>query len=179
MTKGDLRRRKVAIAMACWHLTSIKGADRDLEGRLAEAEGGVCGELGRMRLKARAFSQFAGVPVDAPPRLCCHTFMPKHHPLVLLSTLNWFFLCVRRLVVPMLCGLMLLFNADCSLSMGDLQYSAPKAETVQICDKPLDVPACFQFPAVQLTGLGGDFADNRGFGGRAKNSVFWAKPKRL
>ena len=105
--------------------------------------------------------------------------MGKHCHLLVLRVVNSFFLRVRRSVFPLLCAFMLFFNADCSLTMGDLQYSAPKAETVHICDKPLDVPACFQLPAAQLPGLGGDFADNRGFGGRAKNSVFWAKPKRL
>src|SRR5690349_8654998 len=65
--------------------------------------------------------------------------MRKHHKLLFVWFLNSFFLSARRSVVPLLCGLLLLFNADCSLSASDLKYSHPTIPLIQICDKPLDV----------------------------------------
>lgn len=38
-----------------------------------------------------------------------------------------------------LCALMILFTTDCSLTIGDLQYSNPKAETYTICDTPTEI----------------------------------------
>lgn len=46
----------------------------------------------------------------------------------------------RSLVVPLLCGLLFLFGADCRLSESDLRYSHPDIPIVYVCDKPLDVP---------------------------------------
>ena len=46
---------------------------------------------------------------------------------------------VRTCVVPLLCGLLLLFSADCRLSASDLEYSHPGIPIYQICDRPLDV----------------------------------------
>lgn len=47
---------------------------------------------------------------------------------------------LRSFIVPLLCGLLLLFSADCRLSESDLRYSHPNIPLVHICDKPLDVP---------------------------------------
>ena len=46
---------------------------------------------------------------------------------------------VRTCVVPLLCGMLLLFGADCRLSASDLEYSHPGIPIYQICDRPLDV----------------------------------------
>ena len=95
---------------------------------------------------------------------------------LLLSFLQWFFLRVRHSVVPLLCALMLLFNADCALTMGDLQYSAPKAEVVSICDKPLDVPPGINLWAYDtVTGrivTGEDPGELRYFAGMAADMLF-------
>ena len=46
---------------------------------------------------------------------------------------------LRSFVPPLLCGLLLLFSADCGLSESDLRYSHPDTPIVAICDRPLDV----------------------------------------
>ncbi len=106
--------------------------------------------------------------------------MGKHCRLLVGWLVNSFFLRVRRSVVPLLCGVMLLFNADCALTMGDLEYSAPKAEVVYICDKPLDVPPEINLWAYDtVTGrivTGEDPAELRYFAGMAADMLFEYDP---
>lgn len=46
---------------------------------------------------------------------------------------------MRKLLILLLFGALLLFSADCALTTYDLRYSNPKIPIYQICDKPLDV----------------------------------------
>ncbi len=71
---------------------------------------------------------------------------------------------LRSFVVPLLCGLLLLFSADCGLSESDLRYSHPNTPIVAICDKPLDVPKDVEF-------WGYDFTTRRDDGARILGSV--------
>jgi len=80
------------------------------------------------------------VNVDAPDALCCARCMQKHHEPLFVWLLNSFFLRVRHSFVPLLCALLVLFGANCTLTASDLRYSHPDTSIIQICDKPLDVP---------------------------------------
>ncbi|MBK9260601.1 MAG: hypothetical protein IPM54_12355 [Polyangiaceae bacterium] len=81
--------------------------------------------------------------------------MPKHHLPPFLQ---------------FVCALLLLCGAGC-LTMGDLQWSNPRADVVHICDKPLDVPEdvnlwAFNSETGQLV-TGEDPAELRWFAHRA------------
>lgn len=56
-----------------------------------------------------------------------------------MTWLQMFLRPLRSSVVPLLCGLLLLFSVNCRLSASDLEYSHPDIPIYQICDKPLDV----------------------------------------
>ncbi len=106
--------------------------------------------------------------------------MGKQCKLVIVWFVQAFFRRVRRSVFPLLGALILLFNAHCALTMGDLQYSAPKAEVVHICDKPLDVPPGINLWAYDtVTGrivTGEDPAELRYFAGMAADMLFEYDP---
>lgn len=65
--------------------------------------------------------------------------MWKYSQLLLAGLQQIFVVRLGRHFVPLLCGLLLLFSADCRLSASDLEYSHPDIPIYQICDKPLDV----------------------------------------
>lgn len=65
--------------------------------------------------------------------------MWKYSQLLLVGLLQTFVVRLGRHVVPLLCGMLLLFSTDCGLSASDLEYSHPNIPIYQICDKPLDV----------------------------------------
>lgn len=90
--------------------------------------------------------------------------MRNHGRLFFSWALMWLLRLLRSFVMPLLCGLLLLFSADCGLSESDLRYSHPDTPIVAICDKPLDVPKDVEF-------WGYDFTTRRDDGARILGSV--------